>query len=634
MDEQNSDLVVRRRGRLMAVVAVAAAAVSVGYLWRYGQTGSGVGLLVALVLGFIAIGHALAWRSAHDPMLVADDTGLRVRLGSEWTGLPWSAVNRVEVDGRGWVRDGHVTVVPDEMTSIVHVSRRSRWAAAWNRQLHDASLVVPYGLTAAVSATDPVTGGSTDIATGLERLAAGRAVVEVIDWVDDVTEPTVEVTPAGSTELSKHTKHAEGAEADPAHGGATAVETSQDATEDPAVEPATPAVAAARPRRRLFPARGLPNGATSAAVSSLSSRPVRRAEVTMPARPQPATMGGLALSEPQVAELPEIDELRRVPGPGADGDDDRVEAGEGNIALIIDATTDMSARAMQKVRRIGPATAGSADGRSGATAVAVRPDRAAPGPNGTVLGGMVAEGRRTLGLSVDELADRTRIRPYVIESIEVDDFSPCGGDFYARGHLRMLARVLGIDAAPLLAAYDEHFATSPINAREVFEVELATGTTGMVRGGESGANWGALVAAVLVLVLVWGVARYFTDSSSAAPAGSPVGAATKNARGLGSPGAGNPAPADKLMAHVTVSAVGGKSKVVAKDRFDEVVFSGVLTAGSSKKLSGESPLRLMAADGGVVRLSVRGKPLGPIGQPGTPARERVTASQPPEQPGG
>ena len=63
--------------------------------------------------------------------------------------------------------------------------------------------------------------------------------------------------------------------------------------------------------------------------------------------------------------------------------------------------------------------------------------------NDPVIGPELAAARTRVGLSVDELADRTRIRPHVIESIEVDDFVPCGGDFYARGHLRTLARVLG-----------------------------------------------------------------------------------------------------------------------------------------------------------------------------------------------
>ena len=69
-----------------------------------------------------------------------------------------------------------------------------------------------------------------------------------------------------------------------------------------------------------------------------------------------------------------------------------------------------------------------------------------------VIGPELAAARTRLGLTVDQLAERTRIRPHVIESIEVDDFAPCGGDFYARGHLRTLARVLGIDVTPLLTA--------------------------------------------------------------------------------------------------------------------------------------------------------------------------------------
>ena len=60
-----------------------------------------------------------------------------------------------------------------------------------------------------------------------------------------------------------------------------------------------------------------------------------------------------------------------------------------------------------------------------------------------VIGPELAGPRHAARLTVDQLADRTRIRPHVIESIEMDDFVPCGGDFYARGHLRTLARVLG-----------------------------------------------------------------------------------------------------------------------------------------------------------------------------------------------
>jgi cytoskeletal protein RodZ len=113
-------------------------------------------------------------------------------------------------------------------------------------------------------------------------------------------------------------------------------------------------------------------------------------------------------------------------------------------------------------------------------------------------------------MSVDDLAVRTRIRPHVIEAIEVDDFEPCGGDFYARGHVRALARVLGVDAEPLVRAYDDHYATAPINPRTVFEADRATTARGTIRMSSEGPNWTALIVVVLVLLLVWGVVRLFS----------------------------------------------------------------------------------------------------------------------------
>ena len=106
-----TDLVVRRRGGLMGLVAVSSLALSAGYLWQFGQDGDGVALVVGVVLGLVAILHGLAWGDARTPLLVADETGLRVRLGGDWTGVPWTHVERVEVDDRGRIRDGHVAVI-------------------------------------------------------------------------------------------------------------------------------------------------------------------------------------------------------------------------------------------------------------------------------------------------------------------------------------------------------------------------------------------------------------------------------------------------------------------------------------------------------------------------------------------
>ena len=163
-----------------------------------------------------------------------------------------------------------------------------------------------------------------------------------------------------------------------------------------------------------------------------------------------------------------------------------------------------------------------------------------------VIGPELAAARTRLGLTVDQLADRTRIRPHVIEAVEVDDFEPCGGDFYARGHLRTLARVLGIDVAPLLASYDERYARAPINPRRVFEAELATGANGSIRGTRGGPNWSVLVAVVMALVLCWSIARLVMDTPPELRGATPV------LNGSGGPqGAGNAPVAEPVAVVVT-----------------------------------------------------------------------------------
>ena len=71
------------------------------------------------------------------------------------------------------------------------------------------------------------------------------------------------------------------------------------------------------------------------------------------------------------------------------------------------------------------------------------------------IGGTLAKARRDAGLSVAEVSQRTRIRETIIRGIEDDDYAACGGDFYARGHLRSIARAVGADPDPLVKEYDE-----------------------------------------------------------------------------------------------------------------------------------------------------------------------------------
>src|SRR5215469_10930261 len=76
---------------------------------------------------------------------------------------------------------------------------------------------------------------------------------------------------------------------------------------------------------------------------------------------------------------------------------------------------------------------------------------------GMSIGGTLAEARRVAGLTVADVSARTRIREGLIRAIEQDEFASCGGDFYARGHIRAIAGVVGADPRPLISEYDTSY---------------------------------------------------------------------------------------------------------------------------------------------------------------------------------
>jgi helix-turn-helix protein len=237
-----------------------------------------------------------------------------------------------------------------------------------------------------------------------------------------------------------------------------------------------------------------------------------------------------------------------------------------------------------------------------------------------VIGPELAAARTRVGLSVDELAERTRIRPHVIESIEVDDFAPCGGDFYARGHLRTLARVLGRDPEPLLAMFDNRYATAPIAASRVFEAELATGgMAGGMRRTTGGPNWALLVGVVLALVMVWGVLRLFASApQEVLQPSTPVlnGSAGVDGGSAAKQDGGAAVLAAPKPMHVTLVGAQDGSQVVVRDRNGKVVWAGEIVLGEKRTVQALPPVKVEAKVGGVIEAYVKGRDRGAVGAAG------------------
>jgi cytoskeleton protein RodZ len=78
-------------------------------------------------------------------------------------------------------------------------------------------------------------------------------------------------------------------------------------------------------------------------------------------------------------------------------------------------------------------------------------------------GQMLTSAREARGMSLDDLAQVTKLRASILSAMEHDDFSHCGGLVYARGQLRAMAPVLGLDPEDLIDAFNQGLANRPLD---------------------------------------------------------------------------------------------------------------------------------------------------------------------------
>jgi cytoskeletal protein RodZ len=118
------------------------------------------------------------------------------------------------------------------------------------------------------------------------------------------------------------------------------------------------------------------------------------------------------------------------------------------------------------------------------------------------IGATLASARRHAGLTVAEVSQRTRVGETIIQGIEQDRYVACGGDFYARGHIRAIAEVVGSDPTALIEEFDERWRSSP----EIAAAEVPRPGIPSRKRERRRVRWTAALAVVVLAVL--GFASY------------------------------------------------------------------------------------------------------------------------------
>jgi cytoskeletal protein RodZ len=145
------------------------------------------------------------------------------------------------------------------------------------------------------------------------------------------------------------------------------------------------------------------------------------------------------------------------------------------------------------------------------------------------IGATLASARRRSGLTVSEVSHSTRVTEPIIRGIEQDDYAACGGDFYARGHIRAIARAVGEDPSALIDEFDSTWRSAQeITAAEAFRPHLP-----LRKRERRRVRWTAFLTVLVLAVLGFagykfaaGIGRERHASAAASPRPSPPDART------------------------------------------------------------------------------------------------------------
>jgi cytoskeletal protein RodZ len=223
------------------------------------------------------------------------------------------------------------------------------------------------------------------------------------------------------------------------------------------------------------------------------------------------------------------------------------------------------------------------------------------------IGDTLAAARSQAGLTVTQVSQRTCIRETIVRGIERGDYSACGGDFYARGHIRSIGRAVGLDPEELIREYD----ATQAPPREMTAADVFQPFTPVKLKERRRPNWSAVLAVGIVAVLGVIGYRYFgTHPATPRPQQTHLAQpASKNKAPAATHSAAPPPPPTRV--HVTVVAShGGLTWLQLTSHSGRVLFQGDIGASAGllqKSWSAKRAIKLQFGNPGGATLYLNGK---------------------------
>jgi cytoskeletal protein RodZ len=234
------------------------------------------------------------------------------------------------------------------------------------------------------------------------------------------------------------------------------------------------------------------------------------------------------------------------------------------------------------------------------------------------LGSLISKARADAGLSIDDLSSTTNIRGTLLREMEANNFSQCGGETYARGHLRNIAIKVNVDPKIFLTAFEEEQMHADRTMQDLLVENNVMRESKEVRK----ASWKVLVTISVASLFVAGLGQIIVSSNSTPdiPVAIEVSATTSPTPVAITNEGVVPTDDDTISigqgVQVIIAATRAKSWLFVSNSSGLVLFSGQIPVGATKNFSADQQLNLKIGNAGGVDLSVNGRKIDSLGADG------------------
>ena len=232
------------------------------------------------------------------------------------------------------------------------------------------------------------------------------------------------------------------------------------------------------------------------------------------------------------------------------------------------------------------------------------------------IGEQLKAARIERGLSLHAVSEQMRVRERIIQDLESDRYQSSGGTTYARGHIRTLARLYGMDVDALMNEFDTARSVEEASMRELL---AENNVVGNLEGERPSWKFFGMVAGLIVFAVgafqvipglissdgsnsIVSVAGDVLNKDDETPA---VASATK--------GVSIKLTGINSLSWVKVSGADGATK-----------FEGKIREGQTQEFFDDQLVQLIIGNAGAIAITYNGQDLGTSGRIGEVTRLRFT----------